>query len=37
MSDDDFGAGYAGFNLLANYLPDYIKLDRGLIIDIDRH
>ncbi|WP_368072878.1 hypothetical protein [Acidithiobacillus thiooxidans] len=23
--------------MLANYLPDYIKLDRGLIIDIDRH
>ena len=34
---DDFGAGYAGLNLLANYLPDYIKLDRELIIDIDRH
>ncbi|MBU2840209.1 EAL domain-containing protein [Acidithiobacillus thiooxidans] len=37
MSDDDFDAGYVGFNLLANYLPDYIKLDRELIIDIDRH
>ena len=34
---DDFGAGYAGLNLLANYLPDYIKLDRDLIIDIDHH
>ncbi len=32
---DDFGAGYAGLNLLANYLPDYIKLDRELIVDID--
>jgi EAL domain-containing protein (putative c-di-GMP-specific phosphodiesterase class I) len=32
---DDFGAGYAGLNLLAAYQPDYIKLDRELIADID--
>lgn len=28
---DDFGAGYAGLNLLANFQPDFIKLDMGLI------
>ncbi|KQP62796.1 EAL domain-containing protein [Methylobacterium sp. Leaf112] len=28
---DDFGAGYAGLNLLANFLPDLIKLDMELI------
>ncbi|OBS07972.1 EAL domain-containing protein [Acidihalobacter prosperus] len=32
---DDFGAGYAGLNLLAEYQPDYIKLDRQLIAGID--
>jgi EAL domain-containing protein (putative c-di-GMP-specific phosphodiesterase class I) len=32
---DDFGAGYAGLNLLAEYQPDYIKLDRELIAGID--
>jgi EAL domain-containing protein (putative c-di-GMP-specific phosphodiesterase class I) len=32
---DDFGAGYAGLDLLAEYQPDIIKLDMGLIRDID--
>ena len=32
---DDFGAGYAGLNLLAAFQPDYIKLDMELIRDID--
>ncbi len=33
---DDFGAGYAGLKLLANFQPDLIKLDMALIRDIDR-
>jgi len=28
---DDFGAGYSGLKLLAEYQPNYIKLDRILI------
>lgn len=28
---DDFGSGYAGLNLLAEYQPDFIKLDRQLV------
>ena len=32
---DDFGAGYAGMNLLAAFQPDYIKLDMELIRGID--
>ena len=31
---DDFGAGYAGLNLLASFQPDFIKLDMELIRDI---
>lgn len=31
---DDFGAGYAGLNLLAKYQPDIIKIDRALIENI---
>jgi EAL domain-containing protein (putative c-di-GMP-specific phosphodiesterase class I) len=34
---DDFGAGYAGLNLLAEYQPHIIKLDRKLISDIDHN
>ncbi len=34
---DDFGAGYAGLNLLAEFQPDIVKLDMALIRDIDRH
>jgi EAL domain-containing protein (putative c-di-GMP-specific phosphodiesterase class I) len=33
---DDFGAGYAGLNLLADFQPDLIKLDMQLIRGIDR-
>ncbi len=33
---DDFGAGYAGLNLLADFQPDIVKLDMGLIRDIDQ-
>jgi EAL domain-containing protein (putative c-di-GMP-specific phosphodiesterase class I) len=32
---DDFGAGYAGLDLLSEYQPDVIKLDMGLIRGID--
>ncbi len=31
---DDFGAGYAGLTLLADFQPDAIKLDRKLISEI---
>jgi len=31
---DDFGAGYAGLTLLAELLPDAIKLDMGLVRDV---
>jgi EAL domain-containing protein (putative c-di-GMP-specific phosphodiesterase class I) len=34
---DDFGAGFAGLNLLADFQPDIIKIDMGLIRDIDQH
>ncbi len=33
---DDFGAGYAGLNLLASFQPDIVKLDMDLIRGIDR-
>ncbi|MEK9773722.1 MAG: EAL domain-containing protein [Opitutae bacterium] len=33
---DDFGAGFAGLRLLADFQPDYIKLDRHLIKSIHR-
>jgi EAL domain-containing protein (putative c-di-GMP-specific phosphodiesterase class I) len=33
---DDFGAGYAGLNLLAEFQPDYIKLDMDLTRNVDR-
>ncbi len=32
---DDFGAGYAGLNLLADFQPDLVKLDMGLVRGID--
>ena len=32
---DDFGAGYSGLNLLAEFQPDVIKLDMALLRDID--
>lgn len=33
---DDFGAGYAGLGLLAEFQPDFIKLDMQLIRGIDQ-
>jgi EAL domain-containing protein (putative c-di-GMP-specific phosphodiesterase class I) len=33
---DDFGAGYAGLNLLAEIQTDFIKLDMALIRHVDR-
>lgn len=32
---DDFGAGYAGLNLLADWQPDVVKLDMALTRNID--
>jgi EAL domain-containing protein (putative c-di-GMP-specific phosphodiesterase class I) len=34
---DDFGAGYSGLNLLADFQPDLIKLDMALVRGIDGH
>ncbi|ANQ83425.1 EAL domain-containing protein [Azoarcus olearius] len=34
---DDFGAGYAGLNLLADFQPDLVKLDMGLVRAVHRH
>lgn len=34
---DDFGAGYAGLNLLADFQPEVVKLDPGLVRGIERH
>ena len=34
---DDFGAGYSGLNLLAEFQPDVIKLDMALIRHIDQN
>lgn len=33
---DDFGAGYSGLNLLAEFQPDLVKLDMALIRNIDQ-
>ncbi len=33
---DDFGAGFAGLNLLADFHPDFIKIDMALVRDIDK-
>jgi len=32
---DDFGAGYAGLSLLADFQPDTIKIDRCLVTNVD--
>ena len=32
---DDFGAGYAGLNLLAEFQPDIVKLDMELVRNVD--
>jgi len=34
---DDFGAGYSGLNLLADFQTDLVKLDMGLIRHIDQN
>ncbi|PZO35878.1 MAG: diguanylate phosphodiesterase [Pseudanabaena frigida] len=34
---DDFGAGYAGLNLLADFQTDLVKLDMGLIRHIEQN
>jgi len=34
---DDFGAGYAGLTLLAEYQPDIVKIDMELVRDVDHH
>jgi EAL domain-containing protein (putative c-di-GMP-specific phosphodiesterase class I) len=31
---DDFGTGFSGLRMLAEYQPDYVKLDRNLIADV---
>ncbi|MDB5893767.1 MAG: diguanylate phosphodiesterase [Rhodoferax sp.] len=33
---DDFGAGFAGLNLLADFQPDIVKLDMDLVRHIDQ-
>ena len=33
---DDLGSGYASLNLLAELRPDFVKLDIGLVGDVDR-
>jgi len=35
LAIDDFGAGYSGLNLLADFQPDLIKLDMKLVQGID--
>lgn len=37
LAIDDFGAGYSGLNLLADFQPDMIKLDMNLIRGIESH
>lgn len=34
---DDFGAGYSGLNMLADFQPDIVKLDLKLVRNIDSH
>lgn len=34
---DDFGAGYAGLNLLADFQPDIVKIDMKLVRNVHRH
>lgn len=33
---DDFGAGYAGLDLLAEFQPDIVKLDMKIVRDLDK-
>jgi len=37
LAIDDFGAGYSGLNLLANFQPDQVKLDMKLIRGVESH
>jgi len=34
---DDFGAGYAGLSLLADFQPEIIKIDRVLVSGVDKN
>lgn len=34
---DDFGAGFSGLNLLAEFQPDELKLDMALVRNVARH
>jgi EAL domain-containing protein (putative c-di-GMP-specific phosphodiesterase class I) len=34
---DDFGAGYSGLNLLAEFQPEMVKIDMKLVRGIERH
>ena len=34
---DDFGAGHSGLNLLAEFQPDFLKLDMALVRGIESH
>ncbi|WP_029936000.1 EAL domain-containing protein [Thiomicrospira pelophila] len=34
---DDFGAGHAGLNTLANFVPNIMKIDMELVRDVDSH
>ena len=36
MALDDFGAGYSGLNLLADFIPDILKLDMDLTRNINQ-
>ncbi len=36
LAIDDFGSGYSGLNLLADFQPDQLKLDKNLARDIAR-
>lgn len=36
LAIDDFGAGFSGLNLLADFQPDLVKLDMHLVRNIDR-
>ena len=35
LSIDDFGAGFAGLNLLTRFQPDSIKVDMSIVRDVD--
>lgn len=37
LAIDDFGAGYSGLNLLAEFQPDIVKIDMDLVRAIDRN